>query len=238
MTRVFAHRGASASTRENTVEAFAAAAEAGADWVELDVRRTADDVLIVHHDAHLDDGRAIVHVTEAELPEYVPNLAEALEACVGMGVNVEIKNDPGDPDYDDAHMVSLAVAGLITAYRPHAELLVSSFNNDSVNRIRAVDPAIPTALVVFDVLSVDQLIERCTFHGHRALNPHSAAVDRSFVEKAHAGGLEVNVWTVNEPERVAELVALGVEGVITDDPAMARRVVDEVAGHREPRQES
>ncbi len=227
MTRVFAHRGASVSARENSVAAFRAAAEAGADWVELDVRRTADDVLVVHHDAHLSDGRALIDTTESELPAYVPNLAEALEACTGMGVNVEIKNDPGDPDYDERHMVSVAVAGLITAYRPHDELLVSSFNNDSITRIRAIDPDIPTALVVFDVVSVDQLIDRSTFHGHRAVNPHTAAVDRSFVEKAHAVGLAVNVWTVNEPEQVAELRRIGVDGVITDDPAMARRVIDD-----------
>ncbi len=227
MTEVFAHRGASATARENSVAAFLAAAEAGADWVELDVRRTADDVLVVHHDAHLSDGRALIDVTEAELPDYVPNLAEALEACTGMGVNVEIKNDPGDPDYDERHMVSVAVAGLVTAYRPYDELLISSFNNDSITRIRALDPEIPTALVVFDVLSVDQLIDRSTFHGHRAVNPYAAAVDRHFVEKAHAADLAVNVWTVNDPDKVAELARIGVDGVITDDPAMARRVVDE-----------
>ncbi len=227
MTKVFAHRGASATARENTIAAFHAAAEAGADWVELDARRTADDVLVVHHDAHLADGRALIDVDEAELPDHVPNLAEALEACTGMGVNVEIKNDPGDPDYDERHMVSVAVAGLITAYRPHDELLVSSFNNDSITRIRAIDADIPTALVVFDVLSVDQLIDRSTFHGHRAVNPYAAAVDRSFVEKAHAAGLAVNVWTVNDPEQVAHLTEIGVDGVITDDPAMARRVIDE-----------
>ena len=225
MTHVVAHRGASAVERENTLAAFAEAARAGADWVELDVRRSADDVLIVHHDARLEDGRAIVEVDQDALPEHVPTLAEALEACTGMGVNVEIKNDPGDPDYDAEHQVSTAVAGLVTAYRPHDELLISSFNIDAVARIHAIDPDIPIGLVVFDVLNVDQLIERSAACDHRAVNPHSAATDRRFVERAHAAGLAVNVWTVNEPERVAELADMGVDGIISDDPAMVRRVL-------------
>ncbi len=65
---VIAHRGASAARPENTLEAFRHAATLGADWVELDVRRTADDRLTVHHDAVLPDGRAIVHLAAGDLP--------------------------------------------------------------------------------------------------------------------------------------------------------------------------
>src|SRR3954465_3236369 len=99
-TRIFAHRGASARYTENTVMAFQGARDLGADWVELDVRRTADGALAVHHDAHLADGRAIVELAAAALPPHVPLLAEALAACAPMGVNVEIKNWPADVDFD------------------------------------------------------------------------------------------------------------------------------------------
>ena len=68
--------------------------------MELDVRRTADGVLVVHHDAHLADGRAIVELAAADLPDAVPTLAAALDACAGMGVNIEIKNNHPDPDLD------------------------------------------------------------------------------------------------------------------------------------------
>ena len=78
---VIAHRGASVDRRENTVEAFEEAAVQGADWVELDVRLSADDVLVVHHDAHFDDGRLVRETPADEVPDYVPNLAEAFEAC-------------------------------------------------------------------------------------------------------------------------------------------------------------
>ena len=96
MTLVVAHRGASAAAAENTLPAFRLARELGADWVELDARRTADGVVVVHHDAHLPDGRILAELTADELPESVPNLAEALEECDGMGVNVEIKNHAGE----------------------------------------------------------------------------------------------------------------------------------------------
>jgi glycerophosphoryl diester phosphodiesterase len=79
--RIFAHRGASAVERENTVAAFAAAVAMGADGVELDVRRTADGALAVHHDAHLADGRLLVEVAAGDLPSEVPSLVEALAAC-------------------------------------------------------------------------------------------------------------------------------------------------------------
>src|SRR3954468_3922079 len=97
---ILAHRGASSSHRENTIDAFRASGPMGADWVELDVRRTADGALAVHHDAHLADGRAIVELAASDLPAHVPLLAEALAACAPMGVNVEIKNWPADIDFD------------------------------------------------------------------------------------------------------------------------------------------
>src|SRR3954452_24949160 len=99
-TRIFAHRGASARYTENTVSAFQGARDLGADWVELDVRRTADGALAVSHDATLGDGQVVVETLAADLPPAVPSLADALDACAGMGVNVEIKNWPADVDYD------------------------------------------------------------------------------------------------------------------------------------------
>ena len=113
MVLVIAHRGASAAAPENTIEAFVLARELGADWVEFDVRRTADGVVVVHHDAHLPDGRLLGDLTVDELPGHVPNLAEALEACDGVGVNIEIKSLPDDPEFDADHLVSAAVAGLV-----------------------------------------------------------------------------------------------------------------------------
>jgi glycerophosphoryl diester phosphodiesterase len=81
VTLIIAHRGASQAEPENTVAAFRAAARAGADGVELDVRRTADDHLVVHHDAVLADGRPLRTVGSAELAAQIPTLDAALDAC-------------------------------------------------------------------------------------------------------------------------------------------------------------
>jgi glycerophosphoryl diester phosphodiesterase len=226
MTLVVAHRGASGAVPGNTLEAFSLARTLGADWIELDVRRSADDVLVVHHDAHTADGRVVARTPAAELGDDVPTLAEAFEAAAGMGVDVEIKNDPGDPDYDAEHQVSVAVAGLVTAYRPYDEVVVSSFNIETLDRILAVDGSIETAVIFYDAVSAPQWVARAAARGHRGINPYFGLVNASMVDSAHAAGLKVGPWTVNDEATLAHLVDIGVDAVITDHPDLARRVVD------------
>ena len=225
MAAVIAHRGASQAAPENTLEAFRLARELGADWVELDVRRTADGVAVVHHDAHLADGRRIGRLDAGELPDYVPSLAEALEACDGMGVHLEIKNLPDDPDYDSENLVADAVAGLIAAYLGPDRAVVSSFNVDAADAVRAVDPSIPTALIC-GIVSPAQAVARAGAHNMTAVHAFDAMCDAAFVRRAHGAGLTVNAWTINDSERMSELLAMGVDGLITDVPDIARAVVD------------
>lgn len=226
--QVIAHRGASEAQPENTITAFQHAVELGADWVELDVRRSADDVLLVSHDAHTEDGRTIVEHIYADLPETIPTVAEALDACTGAKVNLEIKNDPDDPDYDAEHQISDAVVGLALAFREPDELLLSSFNMDTVRRIKAINPTLPAALVTgVLVMDVALLIDRVVAAGLEAVNPWEHTLDQGFVERAHEAGLQVHPWTVNTPERMRELIDMGVDSLITDRPDVARAVVDE-----------
>ena len=227
MTLVIAHRGASAALQQNTLDAFRLAVEMGTDFIELDVRRSRDDVLIIHHDAHLPDGRFIVEHDYDDLPDFVPTLAEALDACEGAKVNIEIKNEPDEPDYDEEHQISDAVVGLALAFRPPEELLITSFNLDTVKRIRAVNDEIPVGFVSgYDILQVQMLLDHLAESGMRAVAPYDPTVDRSFIERAHEAGLEVYAWTVNDPERMTELAAMGIDGLITDTPDVARGVVD------------
>jgi glycerophosphoryl diester phosphodiesterase len=219
--RIIAHRGASARERENTLAAFRLAADLGADWVELDVRRTRDDMMVVHHDAHLVDGRSLVDLDAADLPSSVPSLAEALEACGDLGVNIEIKNMPDDPDYDAQHQLSAAVAGVVRAYLPLDRALVTSFNVDSIDRLGDLDAEIPTGLLVFELGNPALAVERVVAHGHDALHPYDTFVDRSLVTRAHAAGVAVNVWTVDDPDRMTELAGMGVDGIITNVPDVA-----------------
>ena len=221
MVRIIGHRGASSTHPENTIEAFRAAAEQGAHGIELDVRRTADDVLVVFHDAHLGDGRVIRELDASELPPSVPTLAEALDACADLWINVEVKNMPEDPDYDAEHGLSIAVAGLLAAYDAADRVIVSSFDITSVDRIRALDPSIPVAWLVWAQADPSSLIGRAASHGVQAIHPHDLLVDASFVTKAHDAGLAVNVWTVDDLDRMRDLVAMGVDGIITNTPGSA-----------------
>lgn len=227
MTLVIAHRGASAALQQNTLDAFRLAVEMGTDFIELDVRRSRDDVLIIHHDAHLPDGRFLVEHDYDDLPDFVPTLAEALDACEGAKVNIEIKNEPDEPDYDDEHQISDAVVGLALAFRPPEDLLVTSFNLDTVKRIHAVNDEIPVGFVSgYDILQVQMLLDHLAESGMRAVAPYDPTVDRRFIERAHDVGLAVYAWTVNDPVRMAELAAMGIDGIISDTPDVARAVVD------------
>jgi len=221
-----AHRGASAAAHENTVEAFRLAHELGADWVELDARLSADGVVVVHHDAHLADGRMLADLTIDEMPDAVPSLAEALEACDGMGVNIEIKNLPDDPDYDADHAVVDAVAGLAQAYLGPERTLISSFNMDSVDRMHRVDPSLPCAWLFFQMTDPGSVVDRAVAHEMSAIHPFDNLVDAAMVRRAHEAGLMVNVWTVDDPERMAALIEMGVDGICTNVPDVGRRVVD------------
>ncbi len=223
--KIVGHRGASATAQDNTLHALQLAVDQGADGVEIDVRRSLDDVLVLHHDAHLSDGRRIREINSADLPDSVPSLAEALEVCHSIWTNIEVKNLPDDPDYDAAHGISLAVAGLVAAFDAHDRVLVSSFDMDSVTRIGAIDPDIELGWVTAGGARPASLIERAVARGMTAIHPHDMLVDAHFVEMARSEGLGVNVWTVNDAPRIIDLATWGVDGIITDDPAFAIQVL-------------
>lgn len=232
---VIAHRGASAVHPENTLVAFAGAADLGADWVELDVHRSADGVAVVHHDATVPDGRRIPALDAAELPPTVPTLAEALEVCRarGLGVNVEIKSDPRDPDHDDTYaVVDVALEAMLApaagAAEPLADgsdrFLVTSFDRRCLDAVR-VRSSFATGQLGFDIRDVDALLVTAVAAGHTAVNPWEPFVDESFVSRAHDAGLRVFPWTVDDPERMRALVDLGVDGIISNVPDVLRSII-------------
>lgn len=218
---VYGHRGASADAPENTLAAFGLARTQGADGVELDVRRCREGDMALHHDADLVDGRRIVELTRADLPETSCTLAAALDVCEGMVVNIEIKNVPADPDHDPECRLADSVVALLHERRGRDRVIVSSFGLATVDRVRAIDPAVPTALLTFVDPIGPGAIELAARHGHQAIHPHVATVDAAYVRLAHDRGLAVNVWTVDDPEQIRELASWGVDGIVTNVPAIA-----------------
>ncbi|MEY2426945.1 MAG: glycerophosphoryl diester phosphodiesterase [Actinomycetota bacterium] len=219
--RILGHRGASSVRKENTLEAFLLAGELGGDGVELDVRRTADGALAVHHDANLEDGRLIVDLPVASLPPYVPQLRDVLLACAGMYVNIEIKNVPIDADWDPGESVAGAVAALVDELGIAGSVIVSSFGLAAINAVRDVNPAIPTAWLT--IPNYDQLraIDTAVEHGHIALHPHFTVVTKELIDAADAAGIVVNTWTVDDPEQMKRVADLGVASIVTNDVALA-----------------
>jgi len=228
MTQVIAHRGASRAEPENTLAAFRRAVELGADAVELDVRRTADDHLVVHHDASLTDGTSIRSTRRAELPAHVPDLDRALDACAGLSVNIEIKNDPAEPDHDPSDWVVSRLAAELQRRDAGPRWLISSFRYETVVRCRRVLPGVRTALLTTD--PSDELLDRLAGDRHHAVHPHVDVVDVGVVRRAHARGLAVNVWTCDDPARMRELIAWGADGICTNVPDVARSVRRERLG--------
>ena len=207
---ILGHRGAAGPFRENTLDAFAEARRQGADGVELDVRATAEGMLVVHHDPLPDP-----------LPPWVPTLEDALDACIGMVVNIEVKNLPGDPEFDPTDSMATTLAELVGARLGHPEVVVSSFNLMTIDAVRGVDPAIPTGWVTLDAFDQVQAAETAAARGHTALHPHVDGVTAHVVETAHRLGLVVTTWGVDDPARMREVVAEGVDGLITDYPDLA-----------------
>ena len=228
---VLAHRGAARLAPENTVEAFVAASALGADGVELDVHRSADSALVVHHDAVARGVGVLAERTEAEIraarPE-IPTLEEALEACAGMLVNIEVKNLPGDADYDPGEGVAGAVVELLARRGRRDDVLVSSFNLASADRVRALDGSIPTGFLTLVGMDPVDGVDIAHAHGHGAVNPDVRALAgegaAAAVARAHDLGMAVYVWTVNGEDEMRRLAAVGVDAIITDVPDVARRV--------------
>lgn len=228
---IIAHRGASADHQENTEEAFLGAVAQMADWVELDVRLTAEGALIVHHDPWYHDERTVWDTPLSEVPTGVIELERALDVCGRgarpLGVNVEIKNTPGDLGGEHVpHGLEVAdrVVELLASRRAagiEEEILVSSFDAATIDRVRHLDGP-PTAQLVFDLHGWPDAPESTARRGHQALHPWDPFVDADLVRRTESLGLRLNTWTVDDPQRIRELAGLGVGGIVTNTPARAR----------------
>jgi glycerophosphoryl diester phosphodiesterase len=229
---VLAHRGARRVAPENTVEAFARARGMGADGVELDVHRTGDGRLVVHHDAEAEGIGVLADRTlddiRAARPE-IPTLAEVLDACSGMLVNIEIKNLPGDADFDAEEHAAELVVEVLQGRGGRDEVLVSSFNLATIDRVRSIDPEVPTAFLSMFGFDPLEALAVCVEHGHVAYHPFVVTMDGGaaddVADRAHEQGVRVNVWTVNDEPEMLRLAAAGVDGIVTDVPDTALAVL-------------
>jgi glycerophosphoryl diester phosphodiesterase len=221
VTWVIGHRGAPTQAPENTLASFRRAVELGADMFELDVRRSADGVLVVHHDPHLADGRLITATTAADLA--LPTLAEALAAGAGVLVDIEVKNDPDEPGFEADRALAADVVAVVRAEGDADRVVVSSFDSASVDRVRALGDDIATAWLVEEI--PDAVVEVLVNDGHQALHPSWELVTPALIDTCHAAGLAVSCWTCDDPEAMARLARWGIDGICTNLPGLAVEVL-------------
>ena len=228
-TAVQAHRGSPdppSGVRENTLDAFARARALGADGVELDVRLTADGGLAVHHDPVIEGVGAIHELATAGLPAYVPVLADALRACAGMVVNIEVKNLPTEPAFDPSDRCARDVVALVESSGCQESVIVSSFWSGALAAVGASGSGIRTGLLVISSFDPGSAIAAAVDLGCSAVHLPVGLVSPATVGAAHDAGMAVAAWTVADEETLAAALAAGVDTVVTDDVAMARHAVD------------
>ena len=241
----FAHRGASYHAPENTLSAFQLARDMGADGIELDVQLSHDGTAVVIHDATVDrttDGfGAVADLTLAELKELdagswvssdfagerIPTLTEVFEA-VGQDLllNLELKVMVSEPTGLEEVVVSL-----IAHYGMKDRVLISSFNPLALQRVRRAHPHIPLALLYGASLPGAEL-ERWVqdLQPLAALHPEHRLVNATHLAWAREHNCRVNTWTVDEPGEMRRLLALGVEGLITNRPDLLGVILKEGGG--------
>lgn len=236
---IWAHRGASAHAPENSEAAFAIAIAQAAEGVELDVRDARCGTVVVAHDPTLDRvarrSDVVAEMTSAELSQVelvdtserrshgIPTLDQAIDQIVGAGLrlNVEIKGDVPD------RMRLTRRVGETLARRSEAErrrILVSSFRPEILVALRRGPGRVPVGFL-FDAENTGRYRAAALLRAIRpdGVHPQFRLADRASVAAWKQRGLFVNVWTVDDEERLTILASHGVDGVITNDPARARR---------------
>lgn len=238
---LFGHRGVRGARPENTIAAIRFSAEQGADGVEIDVRPCKSGELVVIHDpdlARVTDGRdrrcvkdlALRDLEKVELAEGAgpPSLRRVLELTrhLGIALNVELKRDV--PWRLGAVR---ALAAELGRTPPEQPIVVSSFDPAMLLAFRALDRATPTALLV-DRVGLARHLERAAQWLGCFLHPEHTMVTSERLARWKRSGLAVVTWTANDPAEIERLLALGVDGIITDVPGTGKPLVDRARAKR------
>jgi glycerophosphoryl diester phosphodiesterase len=239
---IIAHRGASAHAPENTLAAFKLALDLGADGVELDAKLTIDGKVVVIHDQTVDrttgSHGVVREMTLGQLKsldagsffdsgfahEQIPTLEEVF-ASIGARtlVNVEITNytSVGDALPD-------RICDLVIQYGLQDHIIFSSFHPFNLIRTRRRLPQVPVAILT-QPGAAGRLMRGPLgrLAAPRFIHPYFSDVTGASLAQEHRRGRHVNAWTVDSPEEIRRLSRMGIDGIITDDPRLARKIVEE-----------
>jgi glycerophosphoryl diester phosphodiesterase len=238
---IFGHRGASRYAPENTLSAFQTAFDQGAPAIELDVMLSADEELIVIHDATVDrttNGSGKVNelsidslkkldagskFSDKYVNERIPTLGEVLDLTgKKFLVNIELKNyhAPGD------NLVE-KVVNLVIARNMEDSVIFSSFLPTNILKIRRFLPNVPSALLTLGgIIGKLEISPFFRWLSPKFIHPEYQLIDEKFIQREHAHHRRVNVWKVNEETDLRRFVKADVDGIITDDPILALNIRD------------
>lgn len=243
---VIAHRGDSHVAPENTLPAFNSAVKAGADFVELDYRHTADGVPVVFHDEELDratdacrlwgetkiklDGKTLADLRHLDAGSWfdvrftgtpLPTLDEAL-AAIQAGSMTLIERKTGDP---------ATCVALLKEKKLLDQVVVQAFDWEFLAGCHAIAPELVLGALGHKEFAPARLDE-IAGTGATVVGWEDKFVDAAVIEAIHARGWKAWVWTVDDHDRAVQLVQAGIDGIITNRPAEIRAVVERAQAAR------
>jgi len=251
---LYAHRGAAVELPENTLPAFRRAVEIGVDAIETDVHMTRDGHVVISHDPSAERMANVpVRWKDVDLAEARrfdlgwgltaadgsrPHLGRGIQVCTLEEAIVELPGIRWNVDLKQAEppMVD-PILTLLRRLRAEDHVTLASFRWRTLLAVRRRGYGGETALsqpeVAALLITPDRVWRRLPFAGSAAQIPLAAGpirLDRArFIERCHGLGLRVDFWTVNQPDEAARLLALGADGIMTDDPAAVAPVFRTVA---------
>ena len=220
---VIGHRGARGHLAENTLPSIAKALELGVDGIEIDVFRCASEELVVFHDQTLEKlTNATGYIEQLDLDSIrnievlngftIPTLEEVLNLINGRAMlNIELKGS------QTAILTDQMLQTFFEKETWSAEkILISSFDWEELKLFYEVNQKVPIAILTeddhLDALPIAKELNAV------AINPNYKSLNKENLTKIHKKGLKIYPWTVNQPEEISALLALGVDGIITDFP--------------------
>jgi glycerophosphoryl diester phosphodiesterase len=223
---VIAHRGDSSRALENSTEAVRLALSLPADMIEIDIRKSRDNVLYVMHDK--DTGRTadrnldIEESTSDEIGdvrlkngESIPVLMDILKLVSGKaGLNIEIKSDGAGG----------LCAGHLLGAGYHGHVLISSFKEREVFDARRVMPGLPTSQI-FDSFTLND-VNGYKAKGYSVISLKKKTVSEELISACHGRNIKVYVWTVDEEDEMKKFITWGVDGIYSNRPAILKGLVE------------
>ncbi len=225
---MIAHRGDPSTALENSMEAIHHALSYPADMIEIDIRKSRDNMLYVMHDKttlrtagkNIDiEKSASDAIARVKLKngEHVPTLADVVNIITGKaGLNLEIKSDGA----------GLLIAKYLASSDYHGYVLVSSFKESELLAVRRVLPALPTSMI-FDVFHSHDVLSYSA-RGYKIISLRKMTISEKLVESCHEQGIQVYVWTVDDEEDMKKMISCKVDGIYSNKPGKLKSLIEKL----------